>query len=75
MGVDGAGAVPPGGGGTGGLGRVIMVIPTYNEAANLAWIVGRLRSAVPSVDVLVVEKPAEDEAGHGHSHGPGGHTH
>ena len=23
-----------------GLGRVVMVIPTYNEADNLAWIVG-----------------------------------
>ena len=27
------------------LGRVVMVIPTYNEAENLAWIVGRLRAA------------------------------
>ena len=27
-----------------GLGRVVMVIPTYNEAANLAWIVDRLRA-------------------------------
>ncbi len=26
------------------LGRVVMVIPTYNEADNLAWIVGRLRA-------------------------------
>jgi len=25
------------------LGRVVMVIPTYNEVSNLAWIVGRLR--------------------------------
>ena len=32
------------------LGRVIMVIPTYNEAANLAWIVGRLRRAEPDVE-------------------------
>ena len=27
------------------LGRVVMVIPTYNEVDNLAWIVGRLRAA------------------------------
>ena len=27
------------------LGRVVMVVPTYNEADNLAWIVGRLRAA------------------------------
>ena len=26
-------------------GRVVMVVPTYNEADNLAWIVGRLRAA------------------------------
>ena len=38
-----------------GLGRVVMVIPTYNEADNLAWIVGRLRAAQPGVDVLVVD--------------------
>ena len=38
-----------------GLGRVVMVIPTYNEALNLAWIVGRLRAAQPGVDVMVVD--------------------
>ena len=29
------------------LGRVVVVIPTYNEASNLEWIVGRLRAAQP----------------------------
>ena len=29
------------------LGRVLMVVPTYNEADNLEWIVGRLREAQP----------------------------
>ena len=29
------------------LGRVLMVVPTYNEAENLEWIVGRLREAQP----------------------------
>ncbi len=30
-----------------GLGRVLMVVPTYNERDNLEWIVGRLRAATP----------------------------
>ncbi|WP_370289212.1 polyprenol monophosphomannose synthase [Nocardioides sp.] len=40
-----------------------MVIPTYNEAANLAWIVGRLRAAQPTVDVLVVDDGSPDGTG------------
>ena len=46
-----------------GLGRVVMVIPTYNEAENLAWIVGRLRVAQPEVDVLVVDDASPDGTG------------
>jgi dolichol-phosphate mannosyltransferase len=46
-----------------GLGRVVMVIPTYNEATNIAWIVGRLRAAVPGVDVLVVDDNSPDGTG------------
>jgi dolichol-phosphate mannosyltransferase len=38
-----------------GLGRCVMVVPTYNESENLEWIVGRLRAAQPGVDVLVVD--------------------
>ncbi|MFT4289346.1 polyprenol monophosphomannose synthase [Nocardioides sp.] len=45
------------------LGRVVMVIPTYNEADNLAWIVGRLRRAQPEVDVLVVDDGSPDGTG------------
>lgn len=45
------------------LGRVIMVIPTYNEAANLAWIVGRLRRAEPDVEILVVDDNSPDGTG------------
>ena len=45
------------------LGRVVMVVPTYNEADNLTWIVGRLRSAVPDVDVLVVDDGSPDGTG------------
>ncbi len=46
-----------------GLGRVVMVIPTYNEVDNLAWIVGRLRAAQPDVDVLVVDDGSPDGTG------------
>ena len=46
-----------------GLGRVVMVIPTYDEALNLAWIVGRLREAQPGVDVMVVDDNSPDGTG------------
>lgn len=46
-----------------GLGRVVMVIPTYNEADNLAWIIGRLRAAHPGIDVLVVDDGSPDGTG------------
>ena len=46
-----------------GLGRVVVVIPTYNEALNLAWIVERLRRAQPGVDVLVVDDGSPDGTG------------
>ena len=46
-----------------GLGRVVMVVPTYNEADNLAWIVGRLRARPPGVDVLVVDDGSPDGTG------------
>jgi dolichol-phosphate mannosyltransferase len=45
------------------LGRVVVVIPTYNERDNLEWIVGRLRTAVPAVDVLVVDDDSPDGTG------------
>ncbi|WP_239021584.1 polyprenol monophosphomannose synthase [Nocardioides jishulii] len=45
------------------LGRVIMVIPTYNESANVEWIIGRLRAAQPHVDVLVMDDNSPDGTG------------
>ncbi len=45
------------------LGRVVMVIPTYNEVANLEWIVGRLLRAQPEVHVLVVDDESPDGTG------------
>src|SRR5688500_978527 len=47
----------------GDLGRVVMVVPTYNEAGNLAWIVGRVRAAQPELDVLVVDDGSPDGTG------------
>ena len=35
--------------------RIVMVIPTYNEVDNLAWITDRVRASVPLSDVLVVD--------------------
>jgi dolichol-phosphate mannosyltransferase len=40
-----------------------MVVPTYNEAENLRWIVARLRKAQPDVDVLVVDDNSPDGTG------------
>jgi dolichol-phosphate mannosyltransferase len=45
------------------LGRVLVVIPTYNEAANLERVVGRLRAAVPEADALVVDDGSPDGTG------------
>jgi dolichol-phosphate mannosyltransferase len=45
------------------LGRVVMVVPTYDEADNLAWIVGRIRAAQPEVDILVVDDDSPDGTG------------
>ncbi|MEP7090611.1 MAG: glycosyltransferase [Nocardioidaceae bacterium] len=44
-------------------GRVLMVIPTYDERENLEWILGRVRAAVPQVDVLVVDDDSPDGTG------------
>jgi dolichol-phosphate mannosyltransferase len=45
------------------LGRIVMVVPTYNEVDNLEWIVGRLRSNQPDVDVVVVDDGSPDGTG------------
>ncbi len=43
--------------------RMVMVLPTYDEALNLAWIVGRLHAAQPGLDVLVVDDQSPDGTG------------
>ena len=40
-----------------------MVIPTYNEVENLSWVVGRLRTAAPDFDVLIVDDNSPDGTG------------
>ncbi|MFC4907513.1 polyprenol monophosphomannose synthase [Actinomadura gamaensis] len=45
------------------LGRVLVIIPTYNERDNIERIVGRVRAAVPEVDVLVADDNSPDGTG------------
>ena len=40
--------------------NVIVVIPTYNEAGNIAEVLRRLRTAVPAADILVVDDASPD---------------
>ena len=44
-------------------GRVLVVVPTYNEAASLPAILDRLRAAVSAADVLVVDDDSPDGTG------------
>ncbi|MFD0529579.1 polyprenol monophosphomannose synthase [Kitasatospora arboriphila] len=45
------------------LGRVLVIIPTYNEAENIERIVSRVRTAVPEVHVLVADDNSPDGTG------------
>jgi len=44
-------------------GRVVIVMPTYNERQNLEIIAGRLREAVPHADLLIVDDNSPDGTG------------
>jgi dolichol-phosphate mannosyltransferase len=46
-----------------GVGRVVVVIPTYNEADNIRMITGRVRAAVPAADILVADDNSPDGTG------------
>ena len=48
---------------TAGAGRVLVVVPTYDEAKTLPGTLARLRSAVPDADVLVVDDASPDGTG------------
>jgi dolichol-phosphate mannosyltransferase len=46
-----------------GVGRVLVIIPTYNEAENVPLIVERVRRAVPQVDILIADDNSPDGTG------------
>jgi len=50
-------------GGPGPQGRVLVVVPTYDERLNLEPVVERVRRAVPTADVLVVDDASPDGTG------------
>ena len=41
--------------------RVLVLIPAYNEAANLPTVVRELRTLLPAIDILVVDDGSDDE--------------
>ncbi len=45
------------------LGRVLVVVPTFNERENLELIAGRLHAAVPAAHLLVVDDASPDGTG------------
>ena len=45
------------------LGRILVIIPTYNEAENIQPIVARVRSSVPEAHVLVADDNSPDGTG------------
>jgi len=47
----------------GDLGRILVVIPTYNESENVGRIIARLRAAVPEAHALVVDDNSPDGTG------------
>ncbi len=48
---------------TGSLGRVLVIVPTYDERENLRPIAERLFAAVPTADLLVVDDGSPDGTG------------
>ncbi|MCW2879445.1 MAG: Dolichyl-phosphate beta-D-mannosyltransferase [Sphaerisporangium sp.] len=45
------------------LGRVLVIVPTYNERENLPMIAGRLRAALPDAHLLVADDNSPDGTG------------
>jgi dolichol-phosphate mannosyltransferase len=45
------------------LDRTLVIVPTYNERENVERVVSRVRAAIPSVDVLVVDDDSPDGTG------------
>jgi dolichol-phosphate mannosyltransferase len=45
------------------LGRIVVIIPTFNELSTLPVIVGRVRAAVPEAHILVADDNSPDGTG------------
>jgi len=45
------------------LGRILVIMPTYNEAENIGPVIDRLRAAVSDADVLIVDDNSPDGTG------------
>jgi dolichol-phosphate mannosyltransferase len=45
------------------LGRILVVIPTYNEIENISAITARLRAAVPDAHILITDDNSPDGTG------------
>jgi dolichol-phosphate mannosyltransferase len=45
------------------LGRIVVIVPTYNECENVEDIVARVRTAVPEAHVLVADDNSPDGTG------------
>lgn len=45
------------------IGRILVIIPTYNERENIESIAGRVRAATPIVDILIVDDSSPDGTG------------
>ena len=43
--------------------RVLVIVPTFNEALNIVAVIGRLRAAVPQADVLIADDNSPDGTG------------
>jgi dolichol-phosphate mannosyltransferase len=43
--------------------RTLVIVPTYDEADNIAWIVGRILTTQPQLNVLVVDDGSPDGTG------------
>jgi dolichol-phosphate mannosyltransferase len=56
-------ASEPSGEGYPGLGQVLVVVPTYNEADNVRQITARLRAAVPEAHLLIADDNSPDGTG------------
>ncbi|HIW30463.1 MAG TPA: polyprenol monophosphomannose synthase [Candidatus Luteococcus avicola] len=46
-----------------GLGRILVIIPTYNELENIGPITSRLRKAVPQAHILIADDNSPDGTG------------